>query len=693
MALVAVLASSVPALAQPAPSVDGTQQSSVVTLDPFQVKAESDRGYQTTNSNTASRIAIKVQDLPFSVSVLNDSLIKDLNAVTLQDALRFVSGVSKTNYDEGSFSIRGFNAASFVDGFATYGQNTSDLSLMDRVEVLKGPASMLYGLAPPGGIINSSLKAAHNKTSGEVLVRFGDRQYQYGMLDYNTTLGGTSKSGGYFAFRTVYSQESRYDWGPYDHPERNVFGEMLRWQISDRTYVETKFTYLHFREIAPPNSWFLTYDRTMLYPGLGPGETNVNGPNNFKKGDTFTYLANITHRLTDSTTFRVVGGITDVSVDFLRNAILDLTSQPLPGVPVMIARNNVFTRTGFNDKMFQAEITQKYHLSAIKGQLLAGYEHDQNNSSIVPNVNLSLRQQLIPLFNRTTADYTTGVYPRDYIARATTYTFGRTNAGYLVDQTAFGNTGLEFIGGLRYLKTAIASYLTPEAGLTYKLPNGMKFYGVYAESVLPNVHYPNDPQQGRNLEAGLKFSMMDSRVSGSIALFNTSLADIENTQAHGDGTFSYILSGKQETKGFEAEITTRVTDNWDVILNYAHYNAKIVANVQYPELIGVPSQDVSKENINLWTKYRLVEGPLKGWGAYGGINYRTDFRPYVVPPYQVFIVPGYTRLDVGISKAFKLQNFDAQFDISVLNATNKVYVQALTFGPERQLRVKLDLKF
>lgn len=185
--------SGVAAFAQTAPAepAEAGQSDEALMLTPFVVSTEKDSGYLSTNAATATRIAMKVQDLPFSVSILNQEMLRDLNVPNLDTAFRFINGNDNNgNPPERNFSrMRGFQqiAGSHLRNGFRFGAQ-KDMFNVERVEVVRGPNSTVVGEADPGGQINIVTKqGVLGQNFGEVSLQAGSYNSLRGSIDYNVS--------------------------------------------------------------------------------------------------------------------------------------------------------------------------------------------------------------------------------------------------------------------------------------------------------------------------------------------------------------------------------------------------------------------------------------------------------------------------------------------------------------------------
>ncbi len=232
---------------KPAKEKDAATES-IVTLSPFQVSATADRGYRAGNSVSATRIDVAIKDLPFSVSAFTPQFIGDIGARELFDVAKFSPSVTAAGVEFASgnsvYSIRGFNQSPQRNGFA--GEAYVDSTTIERVEVVKGPASVLYGEVAPGGTVNYITKRPTNKAATTIAIKAGSYDYFRASLDYNVPL---LKNRLLFRLNSSWENDIQY-FAPGQVHSQSV-APVFTWKINDR--VSLNLEYQNFqRDENPP---------------------------------------------------------------------------------------------------------------------------------------------------------------------------------------------------------------------------------------------------------------------------------------------------------------------------------------------------------------------------------------------------------------------------------------------------------
>lgn len=235
-----------PASAQTAPA-NSPASGTTVTLSPFEVRSERDTGYVATNTISGTKLDTPIKEIPIAIQVVTEDLIRDLQAVTIEDATRYATGVSQPvgssefGAADGRFNLRGFSFASPKrNGFSTPG--TIDMTNVSRIEILKGPASVLYGEATAGGIVNYLTKSPKSKPESTVQLQFGSYDF------YRAQIESTGPIGKLFGGPVLYRLDASYlDRGSHinDHDQRQTFiSPLVQWRPLATTQLTFQYEYL-----------------------------------------------------------------------------------------------------------------------------------------------------------------------------------------------------------------------------------------------------------------------------------------------------------------------------------------------------------------------------------------------------------------------------------------------------------------
>jgi iron complex outermembrane receptor protein len=247
---------SITSSAQVAPATPATNDKSstedVVIMNPFQVSSAGDVGYVAGNAISATRINTPLNDLPFSITAFTPQFIADTGAESLLDVVSqsagVKSGISNNTQGNAAFSVRGFVQSPQRDGFSSNALTSNYVAapVIERVEVVKGPASLLYGAIAPGGTVNYITKSALERPSAESHVMLGSYNYYGAVFDENQPL-----IPGSLLFRIVASYENNEQYYQNVQGHTEVVFPVFKWIISPKATLSLSYQVYHSRETPP----------------------------------------------------------------------------------------------------------------------------------------------------------------------------------------------------------------------------------------------------------------------------------------------------------------------------------------------------------------------------------------------------------------------------------------------------------
>jgi iron complex outermembrane receptor protein len=247
---------SLAAMASAQTTTPGDTDESTLKLSVFSVSTNKDVGYRAANSVSATRVDTAIKDLPFSVSAFTSQFIKDTNSLDLFDVVRYSAGVSDASREFTSggtlFAIRGFTQTPQHDGFFSSPQSDLyvDTATVERVEVVKGPASLLYGEISPGGTVNYITKRAEAKPFVNVTAQVGSYNFARTAIDVNQPIIGKKLL---FRFNGAWENEIQYQ--KYSKAKRWVIDPTVTWNITKN--LQLKLNYQWFERKETPPAMFL----------------------------------------------------------------------------------------------------------------------------------------------------------------------------------------------------------------------------------------------------------------------------------------------------------------------------------------------------------------------------------------------------------------------------------------------------
>jgi len=622
------------------------------------VTVTASNGYATTVQTTGSRVPIRVLDLPQSTYTVTHQLLEDRGANSVKDALAGVPGVQPT-LGEGrrdSFSIRGFSSQTdqYIDGVRDDAQYFRDLSNTEQLDVVQGPAGVLYGRGSSGGLVNRiTKKPTMEGVDGYIGVTggsYGERRVEADAADswLRNTLGGRLTGAG------EYTGSHRH----YYYMNRYAFAPTLRWRPSDRTdmYVQVE----RLRDERLPDRGIAAVDGPQGVVPIGNYYGYVIGssdaPHDYIHQGATDVTFDLRHDFENGwhvhEIFRNAGNVVNWSTIFLNQ---------LDSAGVIIAGQSS-TRA---HRMAQALLATDTDAAA-----------DATGAAINPVISRG--------------QYNGDQFQRNIFDQLEAYRSGRfAGVGHLL--LVGGEYGRQTIDRLQFFGTAPSTTLynpvpdlaptlgttptdnkwSPRVGLLYQPKPWSTVYASYSRNFDPSGESLNlaannaelAPERTVNIEGGAKFSSLGDKLISTVAVYDLNRNNIKTPNPANPSQL--ILAGEQRTLGASLSFQGSVTQRWMVYGGYAYQDAVVTkSNASFN---GVPFQgkrpyDIPLHSGSLWSTYRFANG----WGAGGGVYFNTDSFAYTD---NLVELPGYTRLDGMVFYHRRHVEFDAHLS----NLTNTRY--------------------
>jgi iron complex outermembrane receptor protein len=594
--------------------------------------------------------------VPQDIQTVTPELIQQQAAFQLSDAVSDVSGVSRTNTGSGSisnqFTIRGFQLdgdnSYLRDGMKYPSFGISDLADVEQVEVLKGPSSVLYGRAQPGGVIN--LVSKRPLPTPYASVQFTGANDDFARPEFD--LGGP-----------LFTKNLSYRLnGSYQHDL--AFIDLVHRQhlfiAPAILFSPTASTSLVFRGEISDEDAVSEYGVPAIGDRPAPVPIESFYGEAFNLGDTRPRQASYQFHQGLSPSWSVENRFSYASSGYSYFEAYPYSVEADGHTVDRLLDNYAFPE---DFKYSQTEVAGTRKLGPIDNQVLAGFEAGWQNSWFTgaqvngPSIDLfhpvygSINKQQAELALGNTADPT--YYDYDSVSR------NQTQAGYIQDLIKLGHQ-LTFLGGARfenfsqqdqdYIGLTImksADFATsPRVGVVYAPVASTSLYFNFLRSFNP-VDPSNrsasgqlfSPVRAKQYEGGIKRLDLNNHLKSTLAIYwieenNVLTADPNNSH------FS-VATGTQRSKGVDLDILGQLRPGWNAYLSYAFNQAQVTQDNTYP--VGNFLAEAPRHSSNLWTSYSFQQARLKGFGAGGGVYGRT-FKEGNLE--NTYIVPGYARVDM-----------------------------------------------
>lgn len=682
------------------------------TLPSVTVQGSADQGYSPASSSTATKSSAPLRDIPQSVNVVPEQLLRDQGAQSMQDALRNVPGVAFSSGDgqRDQVVIRGFTAISdqFVDGVRDDALYFRDLSNIERIEVLKGPSAVLYGRGSSGGLINRITKKPQFGASfGETALSLGSHRLRRVEADLNKPLGESA------ALRLNVAREDSGSYRDQQFVDRYSFAPSLALKLGRQTDLLLQYSKARDQRVTDFGIPALN-GRPVDVPA-----STYYGSGNARRDDTSTslvdaYTATLSHRFNDAFSVRNITRYSAYELDRY-NTLPSGTTDP---VALTVGRTRSFVLRDETGWFNQTDFTYKNTLGGLKQEWLFGVELGQQkrrSESVaagtvdrvsifnpgripVPAIPASAFAADGAIPNHTTQDIL-GLYVQNQITLSPQW---KALAGVRYDEFKQATTFDRKLGALARTDTSVS----PRAGLVWQPSDAEAYYVSYSRSFQPSSeqfalaasNVGNDPEITQNHEIGAKLDFMNGALNVTAALFNLQRTNIKNTDPANPSR--QINVGTQRTNGLELTVNGRLPGRWDVSAGYAYLDGKMVASrasvsslqlpvVSIPSLGKVPAL-TPRHSGSVWAMKDLG----KGFSLGGGINYVGERFASLT---NLVTLPSYLTADLAGS--YTTGRYE--LGVNLKNITDKKHIVSahgshdnlILPGPPRELQATLRIKF
>lgn len=705
-----MLAASVSAWAQSLP----TETPDSKTLAPVTVTGTRDRAAQTYQSGVTSvgKMPLAAKDIPQSLTIVNEKLLHDQGKDSLKSALENVVGITFEAAEGGrvgdNVRLRGFSAAGdiYLDGMRDIAQYNRDTFNIDRVEVLRGAASMLFGRGSTGGVINQVSKQPRLITEHEVNATIGTQGYQRLQGDFNFKLADDA------ALRINAMTTDSRSRGDIASAQTHRRGLALdyRWGIGTADEFQVSYSHLHYND-RPDWGFAWLNDR----PAPSPTNKYWYGlDSDFQNDNADALTLSHTHRWADGSSLK-----TAVRDGYYSRAMWATQSSFAAGTTIFNLNPNTVVTRRTNAKsgeehhsFFQTDYITRAQWFGLKNSILVGGEYAVENSSRFTYPNITATKASTTVGNPNSAGLSSNLVDR-FATR-----FKATTLGLYMQDTIDLTPHWKLVGGLRvdrfsgdYDRSGNAlpnntplsrsdNLLSKRLGLMYQPTQEVSYYAAYGTSFNTSGDlYQFDPQtantppeSSRNMEIGAKWELYDGDLSLRTALARTDKYNERNTDID-TANNSFLLSGQRHTDALEFEVAGRINPQWDVFAGLGFLRAvidKSGSNAAGQAEVGQNPGLSPTRQATLFTTYRMGDK----WRIGGGLTAVSQNKP-ANSVTSTNRAPGYAKVDALLEYAINQGN---TVKLNIDNALNKVYFNSLyrgfaAPGPERSVRVTLTSKF
>ncbi len=672
-------------------------------------------------SATATKTDTPIEKTPQSVSVITRQEMDIHQPTTVKEAMAYTPSVfatrgSSTTYDV--VTIRGFTTSStvntnqYLDGMKLQGNNYSEVSVdpyfLERVEVMRGPTSVLYGNSNPGGIVSMVSKRPTTEPLREIQFKMGtDNLWQTG-FDFSDAIDDA----GVWSYRLTglgRSQDAQQDMAK---SSRYAVAPSFSWRPDDKT----DFTFLSNFQSDPDAGYYgwLPREGTVV-PYVDANGNSHKLPTDFNEGERDNKMQrrqqmvgySFSHEFNDTFTVRQ-----NLRYDQVKTLYRSVYGYGYDGAG-KINRQYVRSDEDMNAFSVDTQLQSNFATGDVDHTLLTGVDYSRMRNDVDalygsadpidmqnpqygnPNINVSGPYAKYQVLNRMEQ---TGLYAQDQMEwDKWVLTLGG-RYDYAKTSTLTRTTGSEAMNH--------DQQFTWRGGINYLFDNGVSPYFSYSESFEPTsgstkAGQPFDPSRGKQYETGVKYVPKDMPVVITGAVYQ--LTKNKNLTADPNNAGFSIQTGEIRSRGFELEAKAAMNENVNVTAAYSYTDAEYTNDTTFN---GQRPAEVPRNQASLWTDYTFYDTALSGLTFGAGVRYTGSTVSYYKSDTttgkknEQFSVGGYTVADAMVKYDLARVGLPgSSIAVNVNNLFNREYVSscyseyACYWGAERQVVATATFRF
>ncbi len=671
--------------------------------------------YLSLAAESATKINVPIRDTPLSVTNYSADFMKAIESAETVDLFKYMTGVNRGGQSAYDLSLRGFKTTSndrnalMTDGLPGQVSRFSSPPTIgvDHIEVVKGPASVLYGQAQPGGFVNIVLKKPQEDS--ERFVEVKGTTYQFNQSSFGDITGhsvgldvtGPFGKGSQFLYRLVAEDADKDGWRNYTFDKSRYLAPSLTWNLSKATSLTVIGEYRH--RVGAQDLYLPAPSREAAR--LPARTTRLQEPGDTVKEEGYAGTLVLTHAFTKDIMLRI-GARSVRNHDYTK--WYDVVSV-LANLTTLQRRARIGDNHRTSD-YYDLSVSFPFETGAVKHKLLLGASagSDELDANRVQFVNGATTGVLanpgpgslnINIYNpvygqapahenlsagtfqrRVTGSKPIGAFVTDFITLSEQWkaTLG---LRYAREKQTF--TELTSSVALLPGRSQSPSDVYPMAGVLFQPDKSWTLYGSYATSFVPIA--PNqqdaagvfkfDPERGKQFEVGAKAELMNGRLYATMALFDIKKVNTLAVVTCNTGIAGTCMQpvGAESSRGAEFEMNFRPSKNWQTTMGYAYVDAKVDKTnaAATAPLVGSQLTNAPKQKFNLWTRYDVASGLFSGLGLGLGLTHVSDQAGNLPTSAnaKVLRLPAYTVADMVLYYRW----ISADFTLKVGNVFDRTY--------------------
>ncbi|WP_226335277.1 TonB-dependent receptor [Echinicola marina] len=682
-------------------------------LQTVEILGRAETSYKNTSSFIGTKSSTPIKNVPQSIGYVTKELALDQGAFRVNDVVKNISGVNQfTFYND--ITIRGHRikgqdiSGNLVNGMRAFTSFWKQQLIphIERVEVIKGPASALFGNASAGGTINRVTKKPLTESRQSITSTVGSFNTFRVLGDFT----GPMTEDRTLLYRLNLGYENSGNFRDLQYDKNFVVAPSFSFLPSDKTRLNLDIVYQNSDG---------RLDRGQAVFGDGnlysvPTTKALNAANDYLKEESVNATISLRHEFTEGLSFNSIFMRSNYQEDLLEHrsnnkyaALGDGSLDPEKVEMRMSIRKRSWSNNNFNNYF-----NYNFNTGSVSHKMLLGYDYFQqvlhpggsqiqargyllaDGSGATNSYNPANKDQyaldadgnpipVVPHFDLTDPfanqirDISKYLYSTNIFAQSQLYS----NGIYIQEQATIGK--LQVLLGLRQeYYTDVLNYksedeekvtqnaLIPRVGLVYELNTNINLYGTYVQGYQPQTASvindplaggPFDPLTSELKEIGAKSDWFEGRLSASVALYYlTEKGALYNANEPGNPDL-LMQTGKDVSQGFELDLAGKITDNWSLVANYS-FNEATIEESDDENLIGRQKPNAPKHAGNIWTKYIISDGSFKGLGFGLGANFVTERYGSLGSTAEPPVFPSYQLVDAALY--YKMKKFQIQMNIN-----------------------------
>ncbi|RRB18380.1 TonB-dependent receptor [Larkinella knui] len=599
-----------------------------------EVVVEGKNSYKTDIPSASLRLKTPLLEVPQNIQVVNRQLLADQQIFDMLEGVsRNVSGVTRQEHwdNYARLNMRGSRVAPFRNGMnvqSTWGPLAEDMSMVERIEFVKGPAGFMMANGEPSGFYNVVTKKPTGVTRGEAAFAIGSFDTYRATLDLDGKLSQDNR----LLYRLNLMGQSKGSFRDFEFNNRYTIAPVIKYKINDQTSITAEYTYQYSQMSAIGSAY--------VFDANGLAKQPRNATNSFANLDPsvihdHSAFLIFEHQISD--TWKLTGQLAYFNYSQVGSSLWADSAKTDGRIYSYNGIWDAANESKFGQIFVNGEVATGPVVHRILGGLDLGnkkYMADWNqsfplyDSTFVFNSNSPnyyLPAHLIPKFDRSTS----------LRARAGVNVMSQSFSGlYVQDELRFWQDRIRLTLAGRLTTAKDSEYgaatsetkFTPRVGISGSLNKQTSIYALYDQAFVPQSGTDKqgkgfDPITGNNLEAGLKKDWADGRWNSTVSVYKITKNNVLTTDPT-NPNYSIQL-GQTQTQGVEVDVRGELVPGMNLVVNYAYTDGKITKDTK-SENVGLPVPGFSKHVTNAWLSYRLRRGALQGLGVSLGYQWQLD---------------------------------------------------------------------